>query len=242
MILAFVYLILVIGHQLAYAANGQELPAQEDPAFVPFGPAKTPSNPMNLTSAVNQTSSTTKMEVTSETSVSPRIERLVLKELNTNYNVYPRPNQLQGQVSNYHSQAPIYTNQPVYSNWSNQNGTAQWTTYNPALQPFNLGNQTSCYRSLNAWREDQRRRINSIFNTHRKNGSYIVDFRIQKPNGFIAQSLWSFLPDGAQLYFLRQKELKALNLMTDVQKRPCCYNNIFYDCVYPAGNSTVPVY
>lgn len=233
MILSLVYLLLTIGHQLAYGASGIDSLTEEGHSFLPFSqvPTKQPVQSNQTIAKANSPSkvpsTAARVEVTSEMSVSPRIERIVLKE--NNYNVYPNTRPVNGQNN--------YISQPVQSyTWSQLNGT-QPPVHHYDLRP--AAAPTSCYGSLNAWRDDQRKRINSIFNLHRKNGSYIVDFRIQKPNSFIGQAFWSILPDGAQLYLLRQKELKAYKVLTDVQKRPCCYNNVYYDCVFPNTNGTV---
>lgn len=220
MILALAYLVLMIGHQLASGAL-VDPPAENDHSYLPFATTKhsvQSNHTTDRTHAPTKVPSSVKIELTSELSVSPRIERLVFKE--SNYNVYPNTRPVTGS-NNY---------LPNYTTWSQANGT-QSPTSNYEFRP--VAAPSSCYASLNIWREDQRRRFNLIYNQNRKNGTHIVDFRFQKPNSFIAQTFWSILPDGVQLYLLRQKELKALNILTEVQKRPCCYNNVYYDCVYP---------
>lgn len=94
-----------------------------------------------------------------------------------------------------------------------------------------------CYRSLPEWKKDQYSRINSIMNyLQKRNGNTIIlEYRFQKQ---IYNSFWTILPDGFQLYILRQKELAILNLVPEAVREPCCYSNVYYDCAYPPKNIT----
>ena len=97
--------------------------------------------------------------------------------------------------------------------------------------PFLNTNNSSrkCYRSLKEWKIDQNMRFSKILYSQKMNSnSFFNDWRLQKPYNSFYTSIWSFLPDGMQIYLLRQKESSTLSIFTNVKKEPCCYANAYY--------------
>lgn len=214
----YLLLVLAINYHLVYCGDD---PPQED--FLPVKPVP-PNDSRPARSTIKE-----KLSKSTTESVSPKIEKKIVLRENT-YNVYSRPSLHPSSFNNLLANT-------TESSWSNVN------PYSGGAYSAIYSNQRAkeCYKSLKEWKTDQQIRINNIVNQiSKKNGSSIIyDWRIQKPLKPFYPNLWSILPDGVQLYLLRQKELTILNVMPEVRKESCCYANAYYDCAYSSRNATL---